>query len=488
MKHVFDGEVTLADRARSPFLYLPFPVPQGATRLNISYDYSGYMPADQHYGGNTIDIGLFGPGGTAFGTGDFRGWSGSFRKHITVGLHDATPAYLPGLPPGQWNVLLGLYNIAEDGCRYHVEAEVLEGDAGLSTNGLQADTEAAPAGTSATSDPPTPPTGPRWFRGDLHCHTFHSDGHSTLKQMTDHARERGLDFLAMTDHNTVSHHAYLAGLATPTFLPIPGEEITTYFGHANVWGIHQWVDFRCATPEDAARAANLAHQQGVLFSINHPKYDGPPWLLGTDLDFDCMEVWQAPWWVYNYESRALWESLLRQGRRVIAVGGSDLHRVGTPADPGPYPIGSPTTWVYASGLTQQEILAGIRQGHVFISADPAGPRVEFTAETDGRSVMMGDTLAAKPDQAITFNVRVHSARDLILRLIGPGGVLREAPIETDASAYRFPATSQTLGSGQFPRPYLRVEVIQPPEADLDKEPAALIVEAMSNPIWVEMPA
>ncbi len=477
MRFDFDGLLTPEDKASCPFLYLPFDVPPGTLRLNVSYDYAGAMAASDHWGGNTLDIGLFGPGGADFGSGDFHGWGGSFRKKITIGRNDATPAYVPGLPAGRWHVMLGMYNVAADGCRYHVEVDVLAEDAPS-----DADTEPRPADGPPAFAPPA--GGPRWYRGDLHCHTFHSDGHCTVQQMTDHARSRSLDFLGMTDHNTVSHHAFLPALAAPDFLPIGGQEITTYFGHANVWGAPRWMEFRCTTPAEMQRSIDIAHQLGLLVSVNHPKYDGPPWLFGNDLNFDCMEVWQAPWWVYNFESLRLWNSLLRLGRRIVAVGGSDLHSVASETTSAPYPLGSPTTWVYADSLTRDAILAGLRAGHVSVGAEPAGPRLELTAESGSAWAMMGDTLKASAGEPVHFHLRAQGGNGLILRLIVPTGVVNEVPVERDTATYRFSATPEALGAGKFPQPYLRAELIQPPEADLETEPGALMLEALTNPIYV----
>jgi DNA polymerase (family 10) len=39
------------------------------------------------------------------------------------------------------------------------------------------------------------------LRGDLHCHTTASDGHQTAEQMAVAARERGMEYLAITDHS-----------------------------------------------------------------------------------------------------------------------------------------------------------------------------------------------------------------------------------------------------------------------------------------------
>jgi DNA polymerase (family X) len=39
------------------------------------------------------------------------------------------------------------------------------------------------------------------IRGDLHCHTVASDGHGTIEEMALAARERGYEYLAITDHS-----------------------------------------------------------------------------------------------------------------------------------------------------------------------------------------------------------------------------------------------------------------------------------------------
>ncbi len=60
---------------------------------------------------------------------------------------------------------------------------------------------------------------------------------------------RGLDFIAVTDHNTISQYDALRELQ-PYFdqlLFIPGREVTTFQGHANVFGITRFVDYRIGT-------------------------------------------------------------------------------------------------------------------------------------------------------------------------------------------------------------------------------------------------
>jgi DNA polymerase (family 10) len=46
------------------------------------------------------------------------------------------------------------------------------------------------------------------IRGDLHIHTKYTDGHNTIKQMAEAAKERGYDYIAITDH---TKHLTVAG-------------------------------------------------------------------------------------------------------------------------------------------------------------------------------------------------------------------------------------------------------------------------------------
>ncbi len=45
----------------------------------------------------------------------------------------------------------------------------------------------------------------RWFKGNLHTHSWFSDGDSPPEMVAAWYKENGYDFLAMTDHNTINH-------------------------------------------------------------------------------------------------------------------------------------------------------------------------------------------------------------------------------------------------------------------------------------------
>jgi len=460
------GHLSPEDRLRSIYRMLPFDVPAGTARLEVSYSFSGDDPGGfMHPAGNILDIGLFDARGSEFLHAEgFRGWSGSSRRKFSLTPGEATPGYLPGpIPAGRWEVILGLHNILPQGCDYQITVKLWEG-------------------TASNPEPVAPPPWPvlrqepGWYRGDLHCHSHHSDGTGSLADMAAAARAQRLDFLAMTEHNTVSHLPHLAAQGGPDLLLIPGQEITTEYGHANAWGIRRWHEFRCENREQMAQVVADVQAAGALISVNHPKEDGPPWEFGDEAQFDCLEAWQAPWFVFNDQSLALWDRLLRQGHRITAVGGSDQHQPPSDGEAGPLAVGKPCTWVYAEELSVAGLLAGIKAGHVFISEDVPGPRLFLTADADGDGhyeTMMGDEARVPAGTSVRFRCQTEGAAGCQLRIRSMEGdrvVAVEIEIEEDDFTYEWMA--QVKGNTFF-----RVEVMDEPE------PSQPVMRALSNPIY-----
>ena len=411
MIHTFEGTVTPAERARSPYLYLPFEVNPGVSRIDVSYSFD---EAD-----SILDLGLFDPTLGPFPSQDgFRGWSGSARRRVFVASDDATPGYIPGkIAPGTWRVVFGLAQVAPDGCPYRVKIDLDDAPRPLVAPVRSAEVSLGKSGL---------------YRGDLQSHTFYSDAKGSLEDLVAAAKDRGLDFLAVTDHNTHSHHRKLAELSSPELLLIPGEEITTYWGHANVWGVDGWVDFRIEREEALDVLIDQVHARGGLFSINHPKAIsnclGCDWEYAVPAGADSLEVWQGPWAFQNWESLERYDALLQQGRRITLVGGSDRHQPGYPdSDPVSVQVGSPTTWLRLEDLSTGSVLNAIKAGHGFVSESPDGPRLELRVGNR----KMGGTLEGASGDLITASARVEGARGDLLRWVGSKGVVRETTIDAD---------------------------------------------------------
>jgi hypothetical protein len=492
---VLEGHFDAADQAVNEFPLLPFEVPPEIARLHVHYQVSRQLSADKvgWQEGNIVDIGLFDPRGAEFLTArGFRGWSGTARREFTIAASEASPGYVPGpIQPGTWHVVLGLYQLVPEGCDCRIVV-ALEGDKEAGGRRQDAGSRMQDAGSkmqeAGGKEQRSKGTeergsggagdGPRWYRGDLHAHTWHSDGSAPLADLAAAARAQGLDFVGVTEHNTVSHLPLLRDHTAPDLLLIPGVEVSTYHGHANVWPADGFVEFRCWGDGQMAQVREAARARGALFSVNHPKDDGPPWAFGHLFDPDCIEVWGAPWFISNYQSLAVWDAELRQGKRITAVGGSDKHQGPFTGELSWYEVGNPCTHVYADALTVSAIVAGIRAGHVSISEDPTGPRLELTAEEPhtGRRAAMGDELRLPAGASLRLRCRVQGGAGNVLRLVSARAI-HETAITDDDFAYEH----QAIVTGDT---YWRAEVIEPPEAPLDEEPAALMARALGNPIYV----
>jgi hypothetical protein len=354
------GTWTLEDRFASPWHCLPVEVPPGSFALRVELEYDRSAAA--------LDLGCAGPAG-------FRGWSGGARQSFVITAEDATPGYLPGeLEPGPWEVIIGIYRLPPEGIGYRLTAEVTNGRGRLVPE-PRPDPPPAPSGRPARRGLPAR-TGRRWLAGDLHTHTVHSDGALTVPELASFASLRGLDFIAITDHNTVSHHAELPGAAARYGITlIPGQEITTAEGHAGALGDVGWIDFR----EPADSWLEATERRGGLLSVNHPMGGQLSWTIPMRRRPPLVEVWHWSWLDLRWTAPLAW--WLAWDPTAVPVGGSDWHRPGSDAPPG-----SPKTWVECTGDGPQEVLDGLRAGRVSISARRDGP---VLLRMDGEFVAVG---------------------------------------------------------------------------------------------------
>ena len=371
-----DGVWWLEDRLQQQLRLVPFEVPANtaAVTMELSYDKSA---------GAVLDLGCAAPEG-------FRGWSGGARSSVVIGVEYSTPGYLTGpILPGVWHVWLGLHRVPPEGVRYSLEIQTH-------------DRFEAPRDEPAAVLPPgeRPPhrvlpavEGMNWYAGDLHAHTVHSDGKLTVRQLAALAAQTGLDFLAVTDHNTISHYPFLPQAAAESgVVLIPGQEVTTELGHANVWGSPSWIDFR----KPATKWMKAAEKAGALFSVNHPLALDCAWRHPLKTQPEIAEIWHWSWLERTWGEPLAWAR--RHPAAIVPVGGSDFHAPGgTPPS-----LGEPVTWVLAEECSVPAILAGIQAGRTAVSADYESPVV----------VRCGDEVAAVDADGLVL-VRPDESRVLV---------------------------------------------------------------------------
>lgn len=464
---VLEGAIGGGDH--QTYRLLPFEVPAGTRRITVEFEYSGRERR------TTVDLGLLGPDGFR-GQDGFRGWSGGNKRRFTVAATDATPSYLPGpITPGRWSLLLGFPNVradADDRFTARVWFDDTRVDAPLRT-------------------------GAAWYRGDLHMHDAHSDGGCAsqtgqrvpcpLFLTAQEAARRGLDFIAVTDHNTMSQANGLRELQ-PYFdrlLLMPGREITTFSGHANWIGGIAPLDFRVGSAEVPDWNAVLAQTDGQgIVSINHPvrlsgeACMGCGWAAPDSTDLSrvlAVEVVNGADADSEWSGIPFWERLLSTGRRLTAIGGSDNHdALREVTDASGAALGAPTTVVHADALSMPAILEGIRAGRVFVDVRGSRDRaMTWEAETGNTRAVMGQSLAVAAGSGVTFLLGTASVGGATAELIIDGQVVerRSIPARAPAPALRFNWRADGV------RHWIRANV-RGPEGRL---------WLLGNPIYIEPP-
>ncbi len=467
---------TVTGSQNNTYVNAPFQVPAGTYRVTLQFDYTG---KEQR---TTLDLGMADPDG-------LRCWSGGNKSVLTVSAADATPSCTPGpVVPGTWNVVMGVPNIRA------TETSTYTAKLYFAKTGLVADEP------SFLRKPIR--TGPAWYRGDLHLHTGHSDGSCNslgkvkvpcpVFLIVDAAARRGLDFIAITDHNATSQYDAMRELAPyfDTLLLIPGREITTFHGHANMFGTEEFLDFRVGTAAvpDTNALLRRAGQLGGLVSLNHPNAPTGEMCMGcgwtppaADLRLvQAVEAINSGAEEGRYAGTAFWEQQLDRGFRLTGVGGSDNHTAQRPlAQVGS--VGSPTTVVYATELSTVAVLDGIHAGHVFVdltagytagSKDRVDRVLEMTATSGSATAHMGDELMVPKEGKVGFLVHTSGSDGASLAITEDG-----KPFVDDAASQNLTGAEQTTrfewtSDGQ--RHWFRVDVRGP-----DKK-----LWLLGNPVYV----
>ncbi len=118
------------------------------------------------------------------------------------------------------------------------------------------------------------------WRVELHCHTRASfDSLTTPQAIVRACRARGIDRIAITDHNTMAGVAAVQALAPE--LVIPGEEIKTEEGEVMGWFMSEEIPRGLPLQETIARLK----AQGAVIGVPHPLDD---LRMGSALGLDSL--------------------------------------------------------------------------------------------------------------------------------------------------------------------------------------------------------
>lgn len=216
----------------------------------------------------------------------------------------------------------------------------------------------------------------KWYAGDFHTHTFYSDGKLSPEENIEVAKKRELSFFSPTDHNFNQ-----TKFPDTDLLIIEGTEITSKFGHVNVFFTNKSVFEKYSVKglnTEKWLLEVLNDLKGEIYSINHPFMETYEFLVGEysleDLKF--MEIINDPTYMTSIDAmeKALkaWDILLKNGYKVYGIGGSDSHLYPHEKyENSEYPslLGDPKTFIYSKNLSKDEIKKAMLAGKISVSRE-----------------------------------------------------------------------------------------------------------------------
>lgn len=187
------------------------------------------------------------------------------------------------------------------------------------------------------------------IKADLHVHTTYSnDSLITAKDLVYYSKKRGLNAVAITDHNYLDG-AYKISKETD-FLIIPGMEVSSADGHIVALNVHELIPRGLS----AVDTVELIHKAGGVAIACHPYVYFKGCLQGNVCEaFDAIEVINARAFPFKNSVKKAEEAALRLN--LSRVAGTDAHY-------GPQ-IGYGYTEIEASEPTVEAIAKAIVDGH-----------------------------------------------------------------------------------------------------------------------------
>lgn len=298
-----------------------------------------------------------------------------------------------------------------------------------------ADEQTLPAAVQA-SLAKAPDDGCEDVTGVIHVHTHDShDAHGTFEDLVRVANAQRLDYVVITEHNTLKGlREGRQGWHGMTLVLI-GEELSTRGGHYLALNITQEIDYHKLTTQEVIDEVN---RQGGLGFIAHPYFKKRRWTEWTVSGFTGIEAYNVAhdtldenrvrlgMWLLMVPNEAFyfsildrpydplhrWDELILRHGRVVGIGSCDAHEfhlMGVKF--APYEdmfrlarthLLIPTT--HASGeqdspshvsLTDSAVYEALREGHAYFSVELTAPARGFTfvaKDASGLLGIMGDEI------------------------------------------------------------------------------------------------
>ena len=283
------------------------------------------------------------------------------------------------------------------------------------------------------------------YQGAIHIHSTYSDGTGTMAEIIEAAQKAGLNYIILTDHDTLKPRMEGWEGWHDDLLVIVGVEVSNYRGHCIAMG----VDRKVRKYRSLGRIIEDIDSQGGLSFIVHPHGRFRPifhmrtneWRNWEVNGYTGLEIWSYMFdWIKDYryyksrefyknpedqisgpspETIRKWDELC-QRNRVVAIGGVDAHA----KTPGkifkplallnliknivvfPYEqiFRTIRTHILAekpfSGDLQKDkqiVLGALRKGHCFLGYDALNSSTGFRFLAGEGDTIMGDDIHARKD-------------------------------------------------------------------------------------------
>ncbi|MCC6797213.1 MAG: CehA/McbA family metallohydrolase [Candidatus Hydrogenedentes bacterium] len=328
-----------------------------------------------------------------------------------------------------------------------------------------------------------------WYKGDLHVRSVHGGGVESVAELVKRAERSGLDYIAITDRNTMEA-CYQADFKSDKVVLMPAMEWgDEKRGVALIYGPSTKPAPPSNFKEDQG-VCQLVQAQGGIFAVAHPCFQTAPWQRGlryvNAIEVWCREYRKVPGialdklsddyrkrdengnLVYsmslaasalelsaNGQANMFWDYETTRGLKAACIAGS------LSSSP-KVPMGQPLTYIYAKEKSVRGLLEGLRLGRTVVASGLDAPFIDFVADaqTKPRTLNVDLTAAEVPKQTVAvgrpdvsiggivplgllvdFTVQVKNAKGMKLEVLRNGWSILSKKVESDkAEVFRISDT------------------------------------------------
>ena len=223
----------------------------------------------------------------------------------------------------------------------------------------------------------------KWYKGNTHTHTIHSDGDSTPDEVARWYKEHQYNFLVLSDHNYLTQVKGLNSVfgSEEKFLLIPGEEVSDAFEkipiHLNGLNINKLVPPQggSGVVETIQNNVHAIRRVDGVPHINHPNFQ---WSLTADhirrvQNVKLIEIFNGHPEVHNLGGggspslETMWDDILSSGKLIYGIAVDDAHHFKGESAPDRSNPGRGWVMVRATELSADRILDAMEEGDFYAS-------------------------------------------------------------------------------------------------------------------------